>query len=487
MSEYDTPKIKLFGGSEIKISDVFDIGRGIYFVPMLDESTASAVNGINKLHQLGYTGKGQKGAILDSGVLPEHPFLKDRLEAMEDFTGHGPKDRIGHGTLVAVNYAMAAPDASILSGKVFENDDAPLSDHINRIAQGVNWAVDKGATGINISLGLEMRKEDLSKEPGCSQAVKNVCEAIERAIQSNISICVAAGANFPADCHELILVVGVSAPTKQSQKHKTSYAKDVPPIVTNFYEPYLVPTFVYEGYLSLRKGLYEQALDALNIAVERYPDYKVWYYRGRCFYGLKRYEEAIQSFDAAIALDPTDEAVWYSKGLALKAISQNDKAIECFDKILDYQTIIEAVNSLDAEANTIENSSCYPRNLDSASNAWNDMGFSYEQANRYDEAARCYDKAIKLNKKNAQAYSNLGGILGRRGEYEDAMKYFDKAIEIDPSNIDSWYNKGLALSRLNRYKESLEFLDKAIELDPSFFMASNEKNRVLNKLKFTKT
>lgn len=483
----DTSKVRLFGNSRIEIDDVFDKKRGIYFVPMLNEGTSSAIN-INKMH--GYTGKGAKAAVLDSGVLPEHPYLKNRLEAIEDFTGNGIEDHVGHGTVVTLIMAMTYPDISILSGKVFENDGASLPEQINRIAQGVNWAVDRGAHTISMSLGFAKRKEDLSKETNCSEAVKNVCDAIERAIKNDIKINVAAGANFPADCHKSIIVVGAVDRKKlsENEEHRTLFTNDIAPTISYFFDSYLVPTFVYEGYLSLSNGLYEQALKSLNTAVGKDPQhYQVWYYQGLCFYGLKRYADAIQSFDAAIALDPTDGDVWYRKGMALEALSQSDKAIECFDKVLE----LEGVTSLPwtNQTESLESESCaeeirkyYPLNLDFASDAWCNMGCFYEQTNRYDEAAKCYDKAIRLNKKNAKAYNNLGGILGRRGEYDASVKYFDRAIELDPSIVDHWYNKGLALSRLKRYTESLEFLDEAIEKDPSFVMASKERIRVLKKL-----
>lgn len=447
MPEHNTPRVKLFGDHKLKISDIFDDKSGIYYVPIFPGN-----EDLNKPYQLGFTGKNIKCAILDSGVLPEHPYLKDRIDAIKDFTGHGYLDKEGHGTAVALNLAMTAQDASILIGKVYENDDAPLSDYLNRIAQGVNWAVDSGAKIINLSVGIEKRKEDLCKYPGCSEAVKNVCKAITRAIENRTSVLVAAGANFPADCHEAIIVVGLP--------RNPIYPKDVHPTVYSPFSPILVPTFLCEGYVNLKMGMYDQALALFNQTVDAHPeDPQLWKYQALCLYGLKKYGDAVQSFDKALAIEQSDLETWYWKGSTLRALAQYDKAAECFDEVLKI----------------VDNSGLTGMKLTDFSNSmsddWYNMGVYYEQASRHDEAATCYDKAIQIYPLNAKAWNNLGVISGIKEKYEDSIKYFDKAAEIDPSMVDAWYNKGLVFSRLGRYEESIEFFDKAIEIDPTFSKA----------------
>ncbi|WP_410509865.1 tetratricopeptide repeat protein [Methanosarcina hadiensis] len=457
MPEHDL-RVKLFGDHKLKISDIFDEKRGIYYVPVL------AVDGdMNKLNQLGFTGKNVKCAVLDSGVLPEHPYLKYRVEAIKDFTGSGYLDKNGHGTAVALNLAMTAPDAPLLIGKVYENDDAPLSEYFYRIARGVNWAVDSGAKIINLSVGIEKRKEDLCKNPELLEAVVSVCRAIRRAIENRVSVFAAAGANFPADCHETIIVVGlIDIPV---------YPKDIPPAVYIPSSPILVPAFLYEGYVNLSKGMYNEALASFNEAVDICSeDPQFWKYRAICFYNLNEYENAAQSLNEALAIEQSDVEAWYLKGVTLRAIFQYDNAIECFDKVLeiiDY-SILTGMKLAD-----------FPK---SVTDDWYNMGVYYEQAKRYDNAAKCYENAIHIDPLNAQAWNNSGVISGIKGRYEDSIKYFTRAMETDPLMADAWFNKGLALSMLGRYEESIEFFDKATEIDSTFSKALNQKIRVLRKL-----
>lgn len=110
----------------------------------------------------GYTGKGVKVAVLDTGVDTSHPDLKDQVIASKNFSGAADAtDHYGHGTHVASivagtgaksggKYKGVAPDARILNGKVL--DDTGSGDDSGILA-GMEWAAAQGASVVNLSLG----------------------------------------------------------------------------------------------------------------------------------------------------------------------------------------------------------------------------------------------------------------------------------------------------------------------------------------------
>ncbi|MFI6353036.1 S8 family peptidase [Streptomyces sp. NPDC050743] len=110
----------------------------------------------------GYTGKGVKVAVLDTGVDTSHPDLKDQVIASRNFSGAADAtDHYGHGTHVASivagtgaksggKYKGVAPDAKILNGKVL--DDTGSGDDSGILA-GMEWAAQQGASVVNLSLG----------------------------------------------------------------------------------------------------------------------------------------------------------------------------------------------------------------------------------------------------------------------------------------------------------------------------------------------
>jgi tetratricopeptide (TPR) repeat protein len=62
----------------------------------------------------------------------------------------------------------------------------------------------------------------------------------------------------------------------------------------------------------------------------------------------------------------------------------------------------------------------------------------------YEEAIKCYDKAIEIEPNNAEAWNNKGIVLGRLSNYEEAIACYDKAIELNPTDGRAWYNRAWA-------------------------------------------
>ncbi|MGC4767968.1 S8 family serine peptidase [Micromonospora sp. DT44] len=110
----------------------------------------------------GFTGKGVSVAVLDTGVDATHPDLAGKVAEARNFTEVADaRDTVGHGTHVASTiagsgaasdgrYRGVAPDATLLDGKVCEDQGCPDS----AILAGMQWAaVEKKAAVINMSLG----------------------------------------------------------------------------------------------------------------------------------------------------------------------------------------------------------------------------------------------------------------------------------------------------------------------------------------------
>lgn len=162
-------------------------------------------------------GAGVTVAVVDTGVDASHPDLAGQVLAGKDFTSTGDphKDTVGHGTSMASLIAGhghggngsagvmgLAPKVKILPVKVDINRDKGVT---ASWTAGVRYAVDQGASVINLSL------DDTSAYPG-SKAAK----AIEYAQSRDVVVVAAAGndagkVNYPA---ALPGVVAVSAVDK---------------------------------------------------------------------------------------------------------------------------------------------------------------------------------------------------------------------------------------------------------------------------------
>ncbi|MCX4660555.1 S8 family peptidase [Streptomyces uncialis] len=154
---------------------------------VLDKSVPQI--GAPKAWTAGWTGKGVRIAVLDTGVDTTHDDLRTQVVAEKNFTpSPDTKDRYGHGTHVASiaagtgaksggKHKGVAPDAKLLNGKVL--GDNGFGDDSGVVA-GMEWAAEQGADIVNLSLGgpdspgvdpMEAQINKLSAEKGILFAV----------------------------------------------------------------------------------------------------------------------------------------------------------------------------------------------------------------------------------------------------------------------------------------------------------------------------
>lgn len=110
----------------------------------------------------GRSGRGVTVAVIDSGVHVEHPHIAGVVRGVaiesdgEIHTDY--RDRLGHGTAVTAAILDKAPDVQIQMVKVFGRK---LSTSTGVLVKAIDWAVERGARLINLSLGTVNSQSDL--------------------------------------------------------------------------------------------------------------------------------------------------------------------------------------------------------------------------------------------------------------------------------------------------------------------------------------
>lgn len=148
-----------------------------------------------KAWEKGWTGKGIRVAVLDTGVT-RHPDLQNRLVAFRDFVNGTSRiyDDYGHGThvsgilcgegIVQKEYRGIAPEAELISLKVLDKNG---NGHREQVIRGIQWVIHHSQQYqiriMNISVGSvrEGNQQDekliASVEQAWDQGIVVVCAA----------------------------------------------------------------------------------------------------------------------------------------------------------------------------------------------------------------------------------------------------------------------------------------------------------------------
>jgi len=84
-------------------------------------------------------------------------------------------------------------------------------------------------------------------------------------------------------------------------------------------------------------------------------------------------------------------------------------------------------------------------------------------ANEPQRALECFDTALQLEPKHAEALVKKGGALEMLGRLEDAIACYDRAIEADETMTIAYLHKGGLFNRMARYDDALRCYERALQ------------------------
>lgn len=178
--------------------------------------------------------------------------------------------------------------------------------------------------------------------------------------------------------------------------------------------------------------IYRRQVDPIN-ALESFD-------AGERHFRAARYQQAISSFEHAIALRPDYADAYLMRGRTNAAMNRPLVAIPDFTKCIEMRPNDPA--------------------------ALLDRGSAQLTLHSYAEALADFSKAIQLDQNLDTAYNLRGTTLRDMGDTDKALADFDHAVQLRPI-MNNYFQRGATYQLLGRHELAIVDFNSAINIDPS--------------------
>lgn len=222
------------------------------------------------------------------------------------------------------------------------------------------------------------------------------------------------------------------------------------------------------------EGRWQEAEKSYQSLIIDAPSSQAWAELGSLYYSIDRYEEALQALNKAVQLEPVYLAAYFFRALTLARKEQYGLAVTDYKKLL-------AGNPYHYEGHF-------------------NLGLIYLKTEQYKEAVTILQKAATLTggARKAQVYYQLARAYEKQGEQglHEARKWLQQSIRLNPAYI----NPRLLMARLEgdsaqgRERAEQWYL-QVLELQPNhartlyrlaeLYEQTGEKNKALQRLRET--
>lgn len=249
------------------------------------------------------------------------------------------------------------------------------------------------------------------------------------------------------------------------------------------------------GLALVRAGQPDRGAGCYQVAVNLRPGHAPTLAKlGRALAAAGQEREAIAVFRRALAVDSGDPDTWNALGAACANAGRLEEACGSFERAIELDPAHdEAIaNLLTATLQLAE--------ADVAQQNWAGAAAHYERAarmdprnaeypfnsgcalmalGRLDEAAQCYRRSLAVEHNHPRALNNLGNVLVAGGRLIEAVGYFEGAIQADPAYLQARYNLANTWQQRGEADLALSLYRDLIAKDPNHADAHNNTGSLL--------
>eukprot|EP00484_Ammonia_sp_Unknown_P021906 CAMPEP_0197031300 /NCGR_PEP_ID=MMETSP1384-20130603/10344_1 /TAXON_ID=29189 /ORGANISM="Ammonia sp." /LENGTH=473 /DNA_ID=CAMNT_0042460807 /DNA_START=46 /DNA_END=1467 /DNA_ORIENTATION=+ len=223
-------------------------------------------------------------------------------------------------------------------------------------------------------------------------------------------------------------------------------------------------------------GRYDAAIEIYDKAQEiNFEDWEIWYNKGLCFEHLLKYEECIDCYVSANAVQQHDSTFMRLANIYLKQ-SNYSMAIETFKEALEFSPesalLLTSLGALYLKINDPVNAFNYlgsSMSLDSSNPTTIIAAASIIQHNQdIDVALIKYRVAALKSPHSSRLWSNIGMCFYAKGKYLESISSFRRAIYLNPFDWAIVYNLGLVHLATGSFVSAFHQFSAAINLNKTY-------------------
>ena len=162
--------------------------------------------------------------------------------------------------------------------------------------------------------------------------------------------------------------------------------------------------------------------------------------RGKNYFWLQQFDNAIKDFTQAISLNDGLDAAYFGRGMAYGRNKELQRGIDDL--------------------------SVYIRRNPKSSVAYTKRGVRHIWNKDFERAREDLMRAVALDSKNAEAHDDLGVALAQLGKYEEAVGHFVQSKTLDPSYQKAHHNLAMILYMIGDLDNALPVVNDALRLAP---------------------
>ena len=217
---------------------------------------------------------------------------------------------------------------------------------------------------------------------------------------------------------------------------------------------------------------YEQAIQAYQaiIAMNAYED-KAWFALGLLYFETQRYDEAQHAFTMNVTIDEKDHSGWMHKGHVHFISKEIDKALECYTRCLDlsqdkWEIYMHIAECLYVKKEYSKAVLVYEKSLKERSDnykAFVGIGLCEMEQGNYAAAERNLRLASKMSPKSYEVWLHLGNLESLQRNIWGAIDHYRKAHSLNNTDVVVNLTLAKALVCYNNYNDAMPYLRVALQ------------------------